>query len=105
METGPSFSLLPAEKKWVDVHTVTEGELTARATEYCSQQLDPSIVAQMPEGQRRSFLLDSFYGKGGWNMVEAPQEQYPEYPQSVGMYDVQQPTSWVIQQLANPEAL
>jgi hypothetical protein len=105
METGPSFSLLPAEKKWVDVDTVTLGELTTRAFVYCSQQLDPNTVAQMSEGQQRAFLLDSFFGKGGWNMRQAPQVQYPEYPQSVGMYDVQQPQSWVIQQLANPEAL
>ena len=105
METSPVFSLLPEQKKWVDVDTVTEGELTARATTYCSQQLDPSFVAQMSEGARRSFFLDSSFGEGGWNMKEASGVQYPEYPQSVGMYEVQQPGSWIIQQLANSETL
>jgi hypothetical protein len=103
METTPLFTQLPEAKRWEDVGVATEAQLNSAADLHCRDAVGAQEWDQMPYGQRRVHLLNTMYGVGGWNMVAYDEPgQYSTYPQSMGMYSVEQPATFRIQQRINP---
>ena len=97
METSPAFSLLPEQQQtpetpeWQNLGIATVTQLNEWADKYCRDAVGTSVWDQMPEGQRRTYMLDQLFGERGWDMKIVEDKSYPDYPQSVGSYPVEKP--------------